>query len=424
LRLLAERSTPGLLTRVTVVEGDLRRPDLALPEPCERPGAEGALFLKGGLIQRRWLLWWSCSLFLALATERIHPMKIVMTVLLTSLLGPSAWAASPPWGNHLDPGAVAADKLLHLSGNRALFQIQSGGDDIATATVIPGLPFNDAGYTCGFANDYDVACPYSGSISPDVVYKYTPASNTNVDVDLCASLYDTKVYVFDGSSANVVACNDDADCAVLYRSKLTNVPLTAGHDYYIVVDGYGGDCGDYSLAVSEPVSCPGLVTCMSYDQPENEPDCFDGFIDTFDGGCNSIPPVFSPVFCGTICGTTGNYVYDGGQYRDTDWYEITVGPGNFTYSGVMNGYDLQLYLVSTPCETATILDQALATSCSPATINFAGPGTFYLWAGLTVYEGVPCGTPYRLDITGPGIGSCQATPAARSTWGGLKVLYR
>jgi hypothetical protein len=42
-------------------------------------------------------------------------------------------------------------------------------------------------------------------------------------------------------------------------------------------------------------------------------------VDTVNGGCNSIPPVFLPVSCGdTICGTS----YFDGSIRDTDWFYL------------------------------------------------------------------------------------------------------
>jgi hypothetical protein len=352
-------------------------------------------------------------------------MRLVIAVLVLTMLAPAAWATKAPWGNKLDVRATLADKLAHLSGNHPAPQPQVGGDNIATAVPIAALPFNDTGSTCGYLDDYDVVCPYSGSTSPDVVYQFTPASNMKISIDLCDSQYDTKVFVFDGSPANVVACNDDAGCGYSgYQSRLDIVQLVAGHTYYIVVDGYGGDCGDYDLTVAELVPCD-LVGCKSYDQPEIEPDCYDGYDDTFDGGCNSEPAVFQPVGCGTICGTSGTYVStDGYDTRDTDWYELTVGPGNFTYTGVSDNFNLLLFVLQGTCDNITVVSSITTPSCVPATLNFTGPGTFWLWAGPTVYTGVPCGSAYRLDIVGPGISSCEATPAAHPSWGQLKLHYR
>ena len=99
---------------------------------------------------------------------------------------------------------------------------KQGGDTIGDAAVIPGLPYSNTGTTAGYNNDYDEACPYTGSTSPDVVYSFTPDSDVDVDVDLCGSSYDTKLYIYD-SDLNRIACNDDAyfddDCGV-YVSKI------------------------------------------------------------------------------------------------------------------------------------------------------------------------------------------------------------
>ncbi len=138
------------------------------------------------------------------------------------------------------------------------------GDVCATALplTVPGtvtgntnLPFN---------NDYDFACPYSGSTSRDVVYSYTPIQTELVSLSLCSAgsitNYDSKLYVYAGSCVNPpVACNDDACSTPYYSSyvsRLDCVPLTGGITYYIVVDGYGGSNGNYTLDATICQPCP------------------------------------------------------------------------------------------------------------------------------------------------------------------------
>jgi hypothetical protein len=124
---------------------------------------------------------------------------------------------------------------------------RQGGDTIADAVAIPVIPFTDTGTTWGYGDDYDEVCPYAGSTSPDVVYRYTPPFEMVVDIDLCGSSYDTKVYVY-GADQSLVVCNDDyyapGDPCGAYVSRLENVLLQAGVTYAIVVDGYGGASGD------------------------------------------------------------------------------------------------------------------------------------------------------------------------------------
>jgi len=97
-----------------------------------------------------------------------------------------------------------------------------GGDDIYSAVPITSLPYTDSGNTANYFDDYDVACPYGGSTSPDVVYSYSPAADIQLTVDLCGSGYDTKAYILD-EFLTPIACNDDfyfdATCGV-YASKV------------------------------------------------------------------------------------------------------------------------------------------------------------------------------------------------------------
>jgi hypothetical protein len=129
---------------------------------------------------------------------------------------------------------------------------RQGGDTIADATLIPAIPFSDTGTTTGYNDDYDEICPFAGSTSPDVVYAYTPAADLSLTVDMDGSAYDTKIYVYD-QDLNLVACNDDYYPD--YVSLLENEPLEGGVTYYLDIDGWGGDHGDYVLNVIEYVPC-------------------------------------------------------------------------------------------------------------------------------------------------------------------------
>lgn len=132
---------------------------------------------------------------------------------------------------------------------------RQGGDTVADAVPIVTLPFSDVGTTCGYTNDYDAVCPYSGSTAPDVVYEFVTDGGT-YDITLCnGSDYDTKLYIFD-EFMNEVACNDD-ECPG-YVSELMAQTLDAGL-YYIIVDGYSSGCGNYVIDIAEAVE-PG-TTC-------------------------------------------------------------------------------------------------------------------------------------------------------------------
>ena len=134
---------------------------------------------------------------------------------------------------------------------------QPPGDVIGDPFLIPSVPFSDTGYTCGFNDDYDEVCPFSNSQSHDVVYAYTPEDNESMSVSLCAdSRYDTKLYVYENAHTPGApfACNDDFCTTPSYPnpyvSELPSVSISAGNTYYIVVDGYGGENGYYTLDIS------------------------------------------------------------------------------------------------------------------------------------------------------------------------------
>jgi len=133
---------------------------------------------------------------------------------------------------------------------------RQGGDTCANATLISSIPFTDTGTTAGYTNDYDEICPYSSSTAPDVVYIYTPGSDMEVDITLCVGQtnYDTKLYVYENTCASPFhACNDDSCSSPYYDnyvSALSGVNLYAGHNYYIIIDGYSTAYGTYTIEIN------------------------------------------------------------------------------------------------------------------------------------------------------------------------------
>ncbi|MBK6911094.1 MAG: hypothetical protein IPH10_09240 [bacterium] len=128
----------------------------------------------------------------------------------------------------------------------------TGGETVNDPFVIGALPYSATGNTCSNVNDYDETCPYSGSLSPDVVFAYTPGANSVINLSMCAgSDYDTKLYIYENAVTPGLpyACNDDF-CPG-FVSELTGVAVTGGNTYYIIVDGYGSACGNYTLDITE-----------------------------------------------------------------------------------------------------------------------------------------------------------------------------
>jgi len=302
---------------------------------------------------------------------------------------------------------------------------RTGGEDIGTATVIGALPYADTGATCGFINNYDEVCPYSGSSSPDVVYAYTPAAAQAITVDLCDSSYDTKVYIYAGAVGNLVACNDDAGCGYSgWQSLLENIALTAGVTYYIVVDGYGSACGTYQMDVYGYEPC--VVECPAGAALENEPPCQDNYTDMWNGGCNSSPYVFQPMEaqangCGTMCGKSCTYLYYGSSYRDTDWFDC-IGLGGTVTTDCTAEFPLQfIFIWNADCNNLQY-DITTAGACQTATLSrYVGAGVhFWLWVGASVFAGIP-ESDYVLNACGIEGG---IVPVQENTWGQIKNLYK
>jgi hypothetical protein len=294
-----------------------------------------------------------------------------------------------------------------------------GGSDCDTcsnACPVAALPFDATGYSCSFLNNYDEACPYSGSTAPDVVYAFTPATDMFVDINLCndGTDYDTKLFVYEDACPGVVAgCNDDMCTSpqypYAYVSRLSFTPLQAGHTYYIVVDGYGASCGNYHLTINEVFGeeCPPGATM------ENEPVCGDEYVDATNGGCNSSPNVFQPIACGeTYCGESGTYLFAGSSYRDTDWFALDLTATSSLTWSVWPTFPLQLFIIdggSGNCADYSILVSGSGPAAQWLTLSVEcmPPGLYWMWVGPSVFSGVPCGSDWIGTLTcDPCTGAC------------------
>jgi len=74
-------------------------------------------------------------------------------------------------------------------------------------------------------------------------YKFTPVFSASLNVDTLQSSYDTVLSIWTGSAGSLVnlACNDDTNVNGFFlpQSQLSNIPLTAGNTYYIMVSSFG-----------------------------------------------------------------------------------------------------------------------------------------------------------------------------------------
>jgi hypothetical protein len=137
--------------------------------------------------------------------------------------------------------------------------LADGGPTRATATLISANPYVDSGNTNGKGNDAFLGtCSSSGSdTAEDVWYRLelTAPAVLATWTTCGAGSYDTRLAVFD-SALTLVACNDDDPACGSYQSRISNLNVGRGR-YYIVVDGYAGQEGPYTLNVNWALACVG-----------------------------------------------------------------------------------------------------------------------------------------------------------------------
>src|SRR5437899_783170 len=129
----------------------------------------------------------------------------------------------------------------------------------SSPTVLPAQGGTFGGTTSG-TSVLAGSCGSSGT-APEQVFQWTPAVSGTATVQTCGAgtTFDTVLYMRSGACASgpevAAGCNDDActNATGLYRASRLTPTVTAGQTYFIVVDGYGGAQGTFSLTVTPPV---------------------------------------------------------------------------------------------------------------------------------------------------------------------------
>ncbi|MBL7034074.1 MAG: PPC domain-containing protein, partial [Candidatus Delongbacteria bacterium] len=278
--------------------------------------------------------------------------------------------------------AAATGRHNRLDLPRDRSRERQGGDTIAEAVTVP-LDTTVTGTTIGYNDDYDEVCPYTGSTSADVVYLLTLAEDTGVILDLCDADYDSKMYVYD-EALNLLGCSDD-DCG-LQSMLVLSVP--AG-DAYIVVDGYGGQDGAYTLTLSE-------------------------FIPSGGDFCDDPIPIEELPYSTT--GTTIDNTNSYGSSSPDEWYGVEIlESGNTLMSmcGDVTDYDSYLRILDGDCVTEIASNDDACGLVSELTVYLepgdysicvegfsSGSGNFSLdvsHSPFTPGQGDFCGDPWIVD---------------------------
>lgn len=294
------------------------------------------------------------------------PAKQLTTKELLGTHNPNASVAK-----HLPTNTASQNGASHHSN------VSGGSDLCGTATAISGSgPFN--GDTIGANTDGPSNC---GSLGSDVWYDWTAGFTGQAIMSLCGSTFDTAISVYDTSACQgaLLACNDDF-CA--FQSQ-TQFPVVSGNVYKLQVGGFGGGQGSYTFTMTAAPTCP----CTGA-PPEGEPPPCGVPTDTFDGGCNSTPFVYSSIACGgSVC---GNCAFNG-SYRDTDWYQFTLtAPSTVTWT-VTGENGMVAGILDNNCPPA-IFSFVGGASCTPAVATASLPaGTFVAFAAPDFTTLITCG---------------------------------
>jgi len=154
---------------------------------------------------------------------------------------------------------------------------------------------------------------------------------------------------------------------------------------------------------------------------EGEADCYAGYYDTYNGGCDHDPRVFQQLPCDddtlVVCGTYGNI-----ESFDEDWYRFTITAFTTVDLRVEGEGKAQLALFGGTCDHPQVLGDMVADPCgSVGYQRWLAPGDYIVLVRpyLTTFL-VPCGSRYRLEIHGI---ACPLG-AQPVKWCALKSMYR
>lgn len=135
------------------------------------------------------------------------------------------------------------------------------GENAKSPRVVTKLPFKDSGDSSAFKDDYDTEQSAPDN-APDVVYRFRPRSDMAVSISTCGSSYDTKLLLATDlavTSSYIVMNDDDRGCSYNSANSRIDAILKADTTYFIMVDGYAGASGPFSIQMV-CTSCQGMAS--------------------------------------------------------------------------------------------------------------------------------------------------------------------
>lgn len=302
------------------------------------------------------------------------------------------------WAGTLTAPGVVGDYVLTMYSDLATDEIRS--NDTLRVNIEVRTCTDEAITAPGSWTDTVLGDECTLRTGPDYTYAVTIPNDGEWSFSLCGgATWDTYLYLTSSCCGTIIASNDDG-CGTL-QSLLSCQVLTAG-TYYLTVETFGGTGDVYTLNITECVPC--VIPCGPFDIPEVAEfevcnhDSFDA-----NGGCNNANGValFQDIACGdTVCGQMFTYLNcDGFQYRDTDWYRLTLTETMNVSWSIIGEYRNALgFIIADGCQVINIVGQAgPAPECNTlitTSVQCLPPGEYYLWVGVNAFDGLPYSADY------------------------------
>lgn len=232
------------------------------------------------------------------------------------------------------------------------------GETAANPIIVSTLPFDTSGDTNCNDNDSEIGGCVSGATGPDLFYRYTPTTNNTLNFTL---INDGIPPFYGVLLLNGVCYNPPGNCCV----TISNFAVTPGVPVNIIVDGCCRRGTDFQLQITENAPPPCLQFCGFY--PNDSEQCFNGYIDSYNGGCDETIPAFQLLPCGSgICSYSGNYFTGGIWHPDNDWYEFTLTQRRNVTFALNSELDLRVRIFQrglNGCADRILLQENVRDSC-------------------------------------------------------------
>ncbi len=155
------------------------------------------------------------------------------------------------------PAQASARGTVRAFGKVVPPSNRAPGDTCGAATQeTGGLPYSDSDTTVGLADDYDIVTSATcntgfDSSGADNVYLITTDATCDVTVTESGGNYDVVLWAVTDCADADNTCAGSSDGGNPENFTFT---ATGGTDYWVIVDGWSGQEGDYTLDLTESTS--------------------------------------------------------------------------------------------------------------------------------------------------------------------------